>query len=318
MNSFKESRKNFMPMSKAAMAALRALSYPASIDIDKTYKFERALHQMKAPLAPLYKHWDREILRNGRPIRVRLYHPGKKSDSRRLLLFFHGGGWVFENIDTYNGVCRDLARRTGCQVASVEYGLAPEEPFPEGLEDCYTAAKVVYQHPEELGVHAEEITLIGDSAGGNLAAAVSLLARDRGEFKVDQQILIYPATYNDHSATSPFLSVHECGEGFLLTSRRIEDYMHLYSGDDEANKNSPYFAPLLAGDFSRQPRTLVITAAYDPLRDEGEAYASALKEAGADVTLYRMPDALHGYFSLPLRFAQVRRTYEWISAFLNN
>lgn len=304
-----------MAISKTARAALRALSYPASIEVDKTYKVERALRQMRAPLAPLYQMWDRRIERNGREVRVRLYTPPKGANGR-LLLFFHGGGWVVENVDTYNRVCRNMAKRTGCQVASVEYALAPEAPFPEGLKDCYAAARAVYRHPEELGVRARSITLIGDSAGGNLAAAVSLLARDRGEFQVEQQILIYPATHPDHSPSSPFPSVRENGTDFLLTSRRVEDFIELYSGGDPEKLRSPYLAPLLAGDLTRQPRTLVITAEFDPLRDEGEAYAAALAAAGAEVTMHRMPDALHGYFSLPLRFAQVRRTYEWIDDFL--
>lgn len=304
-----------MAISKAARAALRALSYPAALDVDKTYKVERAIKQLGAPLAPLYHLWDRRIERGNREIRVRLYEPAGGS-SDKLLLFFHGGGWVVENVDTYNRVCRYMAKRTGCHVASVEYGLAPEHPFPVGLEDCYAAAKAVYRYPEELGVHARSITLIGDSAGGNLAAAVSLLARERGEFIVEQQILIYPATYNDHTERSPFPSVRENGTDFLLTSQRVEEFMEMYSGGDEEKRRSPYLAPLLAKDLTGQPRTLVVTAEYDPLRDEGEAYARALEEAGVEVTLHRMPDALHGYFSLTPRFAQVRRTYDWIDDFL--
>ena len=271
-----------MAISKAMRAALRALSYPANIDVGKTYKVERAVRGLRKPLAPLYHLWDHKIERDGREIRVRIYTP-KKQTGARLLLFFHGGGWVLENVDTYNAVCRNLARRTGCRVASVEYGLAPEHVFPEGLEDCYAAAREVYCHPEQFGVRSQEITLIGDSAGGNLAAAVSLMARDRGEFEVAQQILIYPATYHDHSPDSRFDSVRENGTGYLLTAKRVCDYMMLYAGGDETRMQNPYFAPLLAEDLSRQPRTLVVTAEFDPLCDEGEAYAQALREAGNSV-----------------------------------
>ena len=143
------------------------------------------------------------------------------------------------------------------------------------------------------------------------------MARDRGEFAVAQQILIYPATYNDHSPHTRFDSVRENGTDYLLTAKRVRDYMELYAGGDPQKLNDPYFAPLLAADLSRQPRTLVITAQYDPLRDEGEAYARALRDAGNTVMLYRMPDALHGYFSLPMRFKLVRRTYDMIDHFLN-
>ncbi len=305
-----------MAINRAMRTALRALSYPAAINIGKTYKVNRAIKHISTPLAPLYQLWDHKIERDGRQIRIRIYKPPKHA-SENLLLFFHGGGWVEENIDTYNQVCRTMAKKTAAYVASVEYALAPEAPFPEGLEDCYAAAHAVYHNPEGLGINTRSITLIGDSAGGNLAAAVSLLARDRGEFQIERQILIYPATANDHSPKSEFPSVHENGTGFLLTSQRVAQFMKLYSGDDASKMNSPYFAPLLAADLSNQPRTLVITAQYDPLRDEGEAYANALSKAGAEVVLHRMPDALHGFFSLPLRFTQVRQAYEWINDFLH-
>ena len=305
-----------MAIHKAMRAALQALSYPANIDVEKTYKVSRALGNLRAPLSPLYHFWDQQIERDGHSVRVRLYRPHKQQRSR-VLLFFHGGGWVLENIDTYNAVCRNLVNQTGCLVASVEYGLAPEHTFPEGLEDCYAAAKALHQHPEPLGISAQEITLVGDSAGGNLAAAVSLLARDRGEFSITEQILLYPATYNDHSPTSRFASVHENGQDYLLTSKRVSDYMRLYAGDKEKNWTSPYFAPLLAEDLTHQPRTLVITAEYDPLRDEGEAYAEALRAAGNPVEVHRMPDTLHGYFSLPARFRAVRDTFTLINQFLN-
>lgn len=306
-----------MAISKAMHLALRALSYPASMDIEKTYKAQRVLETVKAPLlSPLYQLWDQKVERNGKEIRVRIYRP-KEQTKKHLLLFFHGGGWVLETVDTYNSVCKNLAKKTGCVVASVEYSLAPEHIFPEAVEDCYAVAKEVYKAPEHFGVEEHEITLIGDSAGGNLAAAVSLLARDRGEFSVHQQVLLYPATYNDHSESSKFDSVRENGEDYLLTSKRVREYMELYAGGDPEKINSPYFAPLLAKDFSNQPRTLVITAEFDPLRDEGEAYAEALKRAENFALSVRMPDALHGYFSLPPRYAIVRHTYNIIEHFLN-
>lgn len=306
-----------MAINKHMQAALKLLSYPAAADLEKVYKIERALYTLKSsPLSPLYHLWDQKIESiDGTPIRVRIYTP-KQQTSSQLLLFFHGGGWVFESVDTYNQVCKALAKATGCRIASVEYRRAPEFPFPVGLEDCYAAAKAIYADPEQFGVQPEDITLIGDSAGGNLTAAVSLLARDRGDFTVSQQILIYPATAADHSESSPFPSVHENGEGYLLTSYRVQEFMRLYAGQDDSAFSNPYFAPLLMEDLSRQPRTLVITAEFDPLRDEGEAYAAALSRAGAQVYLHRMPDALHGFISLPARFVQVQRAHALIAKFL--
>ncbi len=305
-----------MALNKPMQLALKLLS--PDIDMKKVYKLHRRALSLKEPhvLRFFYEMWDHKVLNGDREVLVRLYPPGEEKRSG-LLLFFHGGGWVVENINTYNRVCLNLARHMGCRVASVEYSLAPETPFPGGLEDCYAVAREILHHPELFGLSTQEITLIGDSAGGNLAAALSLLARDRGEFTIPRQILLYPAVYDDHNeATSPFDSVRENGEGYLLTSRRIEDYMSLYLPDPAQRKN-PYVAPLYAPDLSHQPNTLLITAEYDPLRDEGEAYAEALRKAGNQVTSYRMPDALHGFFSFDPHLPHVKKAYELIEAFLD-
>ncbi len=301
-----------MAINKAMKMALKAISYP---DMKTVYKMQRAIQNVKAPiLKPLYDRLDPKIYCNGREIPIRLYTP-PKADCPLLMLFFHGGGWVSESVDTYNAVCKCLAKQMRCRVISVEYSLAPENPFPNGLEDCYAVAKEIFLHPEWFHVQPEHIVLIGDSAGGNLAAAVSLMARDRGEFQVYRQILLYPATNNDHSNSSKFPSIVTNGKDYLLTAKRIREYMELYIRN-RADFNNPYFAPLLAKDLSQQPETLVITAEYDPLRDEGEAYGEALQAAGNSVTIYRMKDALHGFFSLDYHFVQVRRAYEVIKNFL--
>lgn len=306
-----------MAINKLMLLALKALSYP-DIDLKKIYPLERTVkEQLKAPhlLKPLYRLWDHKVICDGREILVRIYEP-KEDKKRHTLLFFHGGGWVTESVDTYHSVCMNLAQHTGSKVVSVEYRLAPEHPFPQGLEDCYTVARELLCHGAEWEPFPGKVTLIGDSAGGNLCAAVSLLARDRGEFAVPRQILLYPAVYSDHTDQSPYPSVIENGTDYLLTSKRICDYMELYIQNDR-DWRSPYFAPLLAGNFKDQPRTLVITAEYDPLRDEGEDYAKKLADAGNDVVCYRMKDALHGFFSLGPRYVHVKKTYERINAFLN-
>lgn len=305
-----------MAINKFMRLALKALSYP-DIDIRKTYQFERSFRYIKSPpvFLPLYRRHDHVIESGGREILTRVYTP-QEDTAEDTLLFFHGGGWVTENIDTYNGVCRALARASGCRVVSVEYRLAPEHPFPDGLDDCYAAARELLLHPESFDFDPGRVALVGDSAGGNLAAAVSLRARDEGEFSIPRQILIYPSTYPDHSENSPFPSVAENGSDYLLTSRRICEYIDLYKRDDGDLAN-PYFAPLLAEDFSNLPDTLVITAEFDPLRDEGEEYARRLLEAGNRVTCYRMKDALHGFLSLGAGYVHVRRAHELIYSFLN-
>lgn len=302
-----------MPLPKPLQAAFRAFSQ-SQPDIRKSYPLERAVRTIMGKPYYGYHAWDHKVCAGRHEIPVRLFRPQSRGP-HKALLFFHGGGWVVGNIDSYTKFCCRLAMITDRLIISVDYRLAPEHPFPEGLLDCYAVARELYTKPELLGLSGQDIVMIGDSAGGNLAAAVSLMARDRGEFLPHAQILIYPATYNDHTAASPFASVRENGEGYLLTSKRICEYMALYERRPSDRLN-PYFAPLAAADFSRQPKTLVITAEYDPLRDEGEAYAHALWRAGNDTELHRVPDALHGYFTLSPRVPAVQMTHGIIHRFL--
>lgn len=306
-----------MSLPKPLRLAIKALSKP-NIDLEKTYRIvrrvTRAAHHPR--LTPLYKPWDHIIWRDGHKVPVRVFTPDNDRRTGKLLLFFHGGGWVTGDIDCYSDICVRMSNMTGHKVVSVDYSLAPEHRFPAGLEDCYCAMQEILQNAAVFGTVPGRVALIGDSAGGNLAAACSLLARDRGGLRVGQQILLYPSTYNDHDPrTSPFDSVRENGQDNLLTVRLVKDYIALYesSGADRCN---PYFAPLIAGDLSCQPDTLIITAELDPLRDEGEAYGRRLAAAGAYVQVHRMPDALHGFLSLPGLPPPVKRAYGWINAFL--
>ena len=273
--------------------ASRVLDIPR---MERVYKLQRAVVNLKAPLAaPLYHMTDMELTRFGRKVRARLYTP-EKEDGGCLILFFHGGGWVTESVDSYHGVCAKLADELGAKVISVEYGLAPEHRFPVGLEDCFAAAAEIFAESGSFGYGSEDIVLMGDSAGGSLAAAVSLMGRDREMFTVRRQVLLYPATYNDHSPeTSPFPSIRENGEGYILTAKRLCEYWELYLSPDDWY--DPYAAPLLEKNLSRQPDTLVITAGLDPLRDEGEAYGWRLREAGNWAEVCRMEEALHGFIS---------------------
>lgn len=209
----------------------------------------------------------------------------------------------------------NLANFTGCKVIAVDYSLAPEKPFPYGLEDCYACARELILNPSAFGIDMQNIILIGDSAGGNLSAAVSLMARDRNEFKITKQILIYPALYNDHTENSPYKSIVENGTEYILTSKRLCDYLSLYATCEE-DYNNPYFAPLLANDLSNQPETMIITAEFDPLRDEGEAYGMALKKAGNTAEIYRLKDTLHGFIALSPGIKHVKKAYELITEFV--
>ncbi|WP_458862999.1 alpha/beta hydrolase [Acidaminobacterium chupaoyuni] len=302
-----------MAINKLLLSAIRALSYP-DLDVKHHYRLMRRVEGKThyRYRRPTFRAWDEPIMAEGRSIPTRVFAPMNRP-SGGILLFFHGGGWVHGSIDSYDKVCAGMAETTGQTVVSVDYRLAPEFPYPAALKDCYAAAKALICEKQRDG---GPVTLIGDSAGGNLAAAVSLLGRDRGDFIPKQQILIYPATYNDHSPSSPFASIVENGTDYLLTSKRICDYMDLYAPLPET-RQSPYFAPLLADDFSRQPDTLVITAQFDPLRDEGEAYGEALRAAGSYVEVHRIPDVLHGFFALPQSFPPVADAFAIINHFLS-
>lgn len=302
-----------MAISKAMRAALKALSYMEP-EVGRSYKLHRKLQEIPAIFAGTppatvndiaVDHGDYAV-----PLRV-FYPPGKK---QRTMLYFHGGGWVIGNIDSYEYVCANMAAHIGCTVVSVDYRLAPEHKFPVGLEDCYAVAREVYLHGLP-GIDCRDTILAGDSAGGNLAAAVSLLAQERGEFLPTAQILLYPATFNNHSASSPFPSVRENGEDYLLTSKRIREYMELYTRTPE-DYLSKYFAPMLADDLTGQPRTLIITAEYDPLRDEGEAYGEKLRKFGVETEVHRLEDALHGFIQLPYRFEHVRMAIALMRKFI--
>lgn len=302
-----------MAINKAMRKLLKALSYG-----DVEVQASRNLANLKAldPLKLFYKKIDYKIYNGDYEIPTRIYLPDDGClTGASALLYLHGGGWITESVDTYDRVCAALAKATGQTVISVEYRLAPEYRFPTALEDCYSVAEALYTNQFILNVPPENITLVGDSAGGNLAAAVSLLAKERGRFLPGQQILIYPALYNNYTDSSPFPSVHENGEDFLLTSLKLRQYLELYKGSDQ-DLESPYFAPLLAKDLTGQPRTLIITAEYDPLRDEGEEYGRRLAEAGNEVQVHRIKDALHGFFALGIKYYHVQESFEIINKFL--
>lgn len=296
--------------------ALKALSHHY-MNMKKYYKVQRkVLNAVNPFFKPMYNMLDIRIIVENRDIPVRVFHP-RENEVSNILIFFHGGGWVTGNIDSYTNICANMANQTGHRVISVDYRLAPEHPFPEGVEDCYHVTREIFLNTDLLHCMQTDITLIGDSAGGNLAAAVSLMARDRGDFLPARQILIYPSTYNDHSENSPFPSIRENGKDYILTSKRVQDYMDMYIRN-EKDKYNPYAAPILAKDLHRQPDTLIITAEYDPLRDEGEAYGIRLKEFGNYVRSYRAKDALHGFLALPWNSEHIIKCYEKINLFLSN
>lgn len=266
------------------------------------------------PMRVFYNVKNFKVMNQGYAIPVRCYFPNhaKEDDKKDIFLYLHGGGWTTDSIDTYDRICAKLANATDHLVMSVDYRLAPEHKFPIGLEDCYKVAHVLFKF-----VDASRITLIGDSAGGNLVAALSLMARDRNDFNPQRQILIYPAVNSVYTDESPFESVQENGSDYILTQGKLQDYIDLYCSQ-EADKTNPYFAPIYAQDVSNQPATLIITAEFDPLKDEGQAYGKMLFEAGNDVEMYEVKNAMHGFFALGIKEFFVQESFDVIQGFLQS
>ena len=308
-------------ISKTMRTILHALSY-GNIEVEASRRLAdiKKLDAMRI----FFKTLDTKVYNGNHEVPIRLYFPSEEAMSGEpvegekypVLLFFHGGGWVTESVENYDRVCSRMAQSTGHIVMSVEYRLAPEYRFPVPLEDCYAAAKALYTGHLVLPADPDRITIIGDSAGGNLAAAVCLKARDTGDFAPKKQIMIYPAVSHCYTKKSPYKSVQENGQDYLLTAVKMEDYLKLYESSTEDRQN-PYFAPILAKDLSHMPETLILTAEFDPLRDEGEEYGKRLKKANNYVEIHRIPDALHGYFALGIRFLHVQESFEIMNCFLN-
>lgn len=304
-----------MAKNKFMMAALRALSL-FDFDIEKNYQLDRTIQSLTHPSIKAISRMAELVLPTASgTLKCAIFLP-PRIGSLDVLFFIHGGGWVTGDISTYVVPCRTLAKLSGRIVISVDYRRAPEHKFPTAVEDCYEAAKALIWGKSPLFVDERRLVLVGDSAGGNIAAAVSLMAKDRGEFSVRRQVLIYPSLANNHGDDSPFESVRTNGKDYLLTSKRVDEYLELYSSSP-GDYTNPYFAPLCAKNLSGLPATLVITAEYDPLRDEGEEYARRLRAEGVAAECYRMPEALHGFFMLPARFSVVKQTHKIIREFLD-
>lgn len=216
-------------------------------------------------------------------VKIRRYRPAGTTHGR--ILYLHGGGWVFGTLDGFDPVCRQLVQDSGAEVISVDYRLAPEHPFPQPLDDCWAALLAV--------ADGAPLAVMGDSAGGNLAAALALRARDRGGPDIALQVLLYPVL-------SPLFereSYRRCGQGdYLISTDDMRWFWDHYV--TEADRANPEAVPLAAADLSNLPDTIIVVGGYDPLHDEGVAYADALRAAGVRVVLRDHPGMAHGFFTL--------------------
>jgi acetyl esterase len=225
-------------------------------------------------------------------IPIRVYIP-REGEILPVLVYFHGGGWVLGELDSVDSLCRSLAKTADCVVVSVDYRLAPEHKFPAAVEDAYSATKWVGDNATVLSCDPKRIAVGGDSAGGNLAAAVSIMARDRSGPRIVCQLLICPVM-NFRFDTASYL---DNAEGYWLERDDMKWFWNHYLRDEEDGRN-PYASPLLATDLSSLPPAFVITAEFDPLRDEGEAYAARLSECGVPVKLTRYDGMIHDFVNI--------------------
>jgi acetyl esterase len=226
------------------------------------------------------------------PIRLRSYRPLGTPDDAVLpvLVYFHGGGWVIGDLETHDTLCRELCNLSGTAVIAVDYRLAPEHRFPAAVDDALAATRWISANAAALKVDANRLAVGGDSAGGNLAAVVALAARDAGDLPIRFQLLVYPAT--DQRRGWPSHTAN--GQGYLLTKEAIDWFHDQYLGDD-AQDQDWRASPLLAASHADLPPAFIVTAGYDPLRDEGLQYAQKLSEAGSRASLVNFERQIHGF-----------------------
>ncbi|MEX2207116.1 MAG: alpha/beta hydrolase [Myxococcota bacterium] len=283
------------PQAKLVLDALSAVTMPDPWTIDPGL-FRAQVREMRvaAPEEPIGSVENRSIPGPAGSLPVRVYTPRKREPGALpVLAFFHGGGFVIGDLDSHDGTCRALANAARCAVVAVDYRLAPEAKFPAAAEDCYAATCWIAEHAGALGIDASRIAVGGDSAGGNLAAVTALLARDRRGPRLTHQLLVYPVI----DCAFETASYRENAEGYFLTREMMRWFWHHYL-DKPEQAADPYASPIRAATLSGVAPATVITAEYDPLRDEGEAYASRLLEEGVPTTVTRYDGVIHGFFGM--------------------
>ncbi len=286
------------PQARALIDLMIANGVPPVHTISPTearrlYRERRGFTQPEAPAMAEVR--ELSMPGPGGSLPLRFYRPDARTaagGAPPLLVYFHGGGWTIGDLDTHDVLCRQLAQVGHCAVLSVDYRLAPEHPFPAAVDDCIAATRWAHGQAAALGIDGTRIAVGGDSAGGNLAAVVAIAQRDAG-FALAAQLLIYPAT--DMRAVAPSHKAN--AQGYLLTADSIACYRGHYT-PEEAQWSDARVSPLLAPDLSRLPPALVLTAGFDPLRDEGRQYADALSAAGNRVQYICFERQVHGFITM--------------------
>lgn len=289
-----------------------------NISVKKNYKLLRVIQKIINP--DFFNKDDFQDIvfsLDDRDVKCRVFDPSKELKVKKIIIFIHGGGWVYGCINSYTKTCVELSKKTNRIVIAIDYRLAPEYPYPAGFNDCYEIVNMIMNGLDELGISRKDVCLMGDSAGGNLAAAISLKARATKDFKVGSQILLYPALQMDYSDTTKYKSVIDNGKDYLLTQKQLQEYIEMYVTDIK-DLNSPYVSPLKAKLPLFQPKTLIITCDNDPLRDEGKSYARKLKLFLNKVTYYNFEGALHAFLTMPIGKEHKEKAYLKINEFLGD
>ena len=299
------------PQAQAVMDAVAALGFPANHTVSPEEARANGRARPRAVGPAVARVEDRTIPgpdNTGLPVRI--YTP-EGAGPFPVLVWFHGGGWVVGDLDSADATSRNLTVGGQCVVISVDYRLAPDTKFPGPAEDCYSATQWAAGNAAALNADTSRLAVGGDSAGGNLAAAVCLMARDRGGLSVGFQLLVYPVTDRNYNTGSYI----DNADGYQLSRDGMIWYWDHYLASD-ADASNPYAAPLQAADLSGLPPALVITAEYDPLRDEGEAFARALASAGVPTTCTRYDGMIHGFFGMAAAVDKGRQAVDQASEIL--
>ncbi|MCW5891990.1 MAG: alpha/beta hydrolase [bacterium] len=281
------------PQAKQLLDQMAAMGTPPleSLPVADARLLMESMRGLMGEPEPIAHVEDRTVPGPGGTIPARLYRPAGDAPLP-LLVYYHGGGWVLGGLESHDGVCRSLANQAGCAVLSIDYRLAPEHRYPAAADDCYAALVWAAANAAALGADPTRLAIGGDSAGGNLTAVTAIQARDRGGPRVRLQLLVYPVT--DHSYDTA--SYAENADGYFLTKAAMVWFWNHYLGGDAGTAATA--SPLRAADLAGLPPALVITAEFDPLRDEGESYARRLREAGVPTTLTRYDGMIHGFFTM--------------------
>lgn len=288
------------------------------VDIKRNYKLFRFLQNIVNPdFLNKNDYRDVKFSVNNKNIKCRVFEPKNESKKLKAIIFIHGGGWVSGSISSYTKMCTELSRKTHRMIIAIDYRLAPENPYPAGFDDCYDVVNLIMNNLDKIGLDQNDVCLMGDSAGGNLVAAIVIKSKKTNDFEIKEQILLYPALQTDYSLTTKYKSVIENGKDYLLTRKQLQDYVDLYVKDKKDLK-SPYVSPLNQKVLFFYPRTLIITADKDPLRDEGKSYARKLKLFFNKVTYYNFKGAMHGFLSYSIGKKYKNDAYSKILKFLGD